>query len=80
MPKTKKALLHAVADKIGGEQGARLRDTLRKKTPFDDVLDRPMSDETFEAELKKAGTDFPKALAHLGLRPPEEPGSWGFQN
>ena len=51
MPKTKRDLLCAVAAKIGGETGESLRARLQQKTIVDDILDRPMSDEDYEAQL-----------------------------
>ena len=51
MPKTKRDLLYVVVDKIGGKHGERMRSALKKKTPFDDIMDRPMSNEAFASEL-----------------------------
>jgi hypothetical protein len=65
MPKTKRDLLYAVAAKIGGETGEKLLARLQKKTIIDDILDRPMSDEDFQAQLQKMENGLPSALAKI---------------
>jgi hypothetical protein len=65
VPKTKRDLLRAVADKIGGEAGEKIRARLQKKTIIDDILDRPMSDKDFDAQLLKMERGLPSALAKL---------------
>jgi hypothetical protein len=78
--KTKKDLLYALANRIGGEDGARLHEQLKVKTPFDDVLNRTMSDEDFATELKKLENDLPKAFVRALRVAIEQPGSWGLPN
>jgi hypothetical protein len=80
MPKTKRDLLHAVADKIGGEHGERMRTALKRKTPFDDILDRTMSREAFVSEMKRLESDLPKAFAKMKTMDWEKPGTWGLPN
>jgi len=75
MPKTKRELLHAVADKIGGAHGERMRRALKKKTPFDAIMDLPMSDGAFAAELEKLETDLPKAFAKMKKSDWKKPGT-----
>lgn len=78
MPKTRRDLLYAIADKIGGERGKRMREAVRK-TRFPELLDRPMTDEEFATQLRNAERDLPQVLASLEtLR--ESPGTWGFPN
>jgi hypothetical protein len=80
MPKTKRDLLYAVADKIVGERGERMRSALKKKTPFDDIIDRPMSDEAFDAEKKKLESELPQAFEKMNKVDWEKPGTWGQSN
>jgi flagellar motility protein MotE (MotC chaperone) len=80
MPKTKRELLHQLADKLGGEQAERMRAALKKKSPFDDLLDRPMSDEEFASQLQKAEHDLPKVLAKMKSADWGKPGTWGLPN
>ncbi len=79
MPKTRRDLLYAIADKIGGERGKRMREAVRK-TGFPELLDRPMTDEEFATQLINAERDLPMILANLEKLPPESPGTWGFPN
>ena len=65
MPKTKRDLLYAVADKIGGETGEKMRARLQTKTIIDDILDRSMSDEDLDAQLRKMECGLPSAFAKL---------------
>lgn len=65
MPNTKRDLLYAVAAKIGGETGEKLLARLQKKSIIDDILDRPMSDEDYQAQLQKMGNGLPSALAKI---------------
>jgi hypothetical protein len=64
MPKTKRDLYNAIADKIGGERGKRMRECFQQ-SPFKDLLNEEISDEDFASHLKKAERDLPKAFAHL---------------
>ena len=77
MPKTKRDVLNTIAAKITGEGGARLREQLKKKTAIDDMLDRPISDEEFAAELQKLETMIAALVAKKAF---DEPGSWGLPN
>ena len=55
---------------------------LKKKTPFDDILDRPLSDEELARQMKLVESA-QKIFAKLqGLKPPgwEKPETWGFLN
>jgi len=80
MPKTKRTLLSALADRIGGGHGRRMRAALSRIAPFDDLLDRPMDDAAYDSELKRLETDLPKAFATMKPREWERPGSWGLAN
>jgi hypothetical protein len=78
MAKTKRDLLCAIADHIGGERGRRMRDAARN-LPFPELLDRPMSDEEFARQLEIAQRDLPRALQSFEALGPEFR-SWGFEN
>lgn len=78
MPKTKKDLLCAIANKIGGERGKCMRDALRKTMPFKGLLELPISDKEFTSELNKTESNLLKAFARLEQAPREKTGSWGF--
>lgn len=78
MAKTKRHLLRAIADKIGGERGRRMRDAAQN-LPYLDVLDRPLSDHEYAAMLEQAERDLPTALASFENLGPEC-ASWGFSN
>lgn len=65
MQKTKRDLLYAVADKIGGEQAEKLRTMLKQKSVFDGILDRPMTEEEFSAQLEQMAHGLPKAFARI---------------
>ena len=80
MPKTQRDLLHQLADQLGGEPAAHLRTALERKTPFDDLLDRPMTDEAFSSQLQQLTADFPKTLAHLKSSDWAKPATWGLPN
>ena len=58
MSKSKRDLLYALADKIGGDHANRLRTSLKRKAPFDDALDRPLSDREFAVQLASLERDF----------------------
>jgi hypothetical protein len=77
MPKTKRDLLHALADKIGGDQGERLRALLQRKTMMDDILDRPLSEEEFAAQLQKLQQGIPQALERIQGEDWMKSGEWG---
>ena len=80
MSKTKRDLLQVLADKIGGDHGSRLRTALKKKAPFDDVLDRPLGDREFAVQLACLEHDFKAALAKKKSIDWDAPDSWGFPN
>jgi hypothetical protein len=80
MPKTKRDLLHALADRIGGAHGERLRAALAKKNLLDDIIDRPMSDEEFTSQLEKLARELPAAFAKMKDVEWEKPGTWGLAN
>ncbi|HVU32101.1 MAG TPA: hypothetical protein VHE61_01615 [Opitutaceae bacterium] len=79
MPKTRKDLLLAIADRIGGERGRRMREAVQHSGCLD-LMDRELSDEEFAAQLENAERDLPKLLGMLENMGPEQPGSWGFPN
>jgi hypothetical protein len=65
MPKTTKDLLLALADKIGGEEAERVRAAIQNKKLTGAVVDRPISDVEFEAQLSKMAQNLPKLLAKM---------------
>ena len=80
MQKTKRDLLYELADKIGGEYGEGMRAWLQKKAPFDDILDRPMSDEELARQMKML-EDVPQTLAKLKKMKKTDwakPATWRF--
>jgi len=77
--KTRRDLLNAIADKIGGERGKRMRELVRH-SDFPAMLDRPMSREEFARQLQNAERDLPAILANLEKLGPGDPGTWGFPN
>ncbi len=79
MAKTRRDLLNAIADKIGGERGKRMRE-LVKHSAFRDLLDRELTDEDYADQLNNAERDLPMVLANLERLGPEKPGTWGFPN
>lgn len=78
-PKTRRDLLYAIAKKIGGERGKRMRELI-KHSPFRNLLDRPLSDAEYAEQLDHAERDLPMVLANLERLGPEQPGTWGFPN
>ena len=80
MAHTKRELLHTVADKLGGEPGVRLRAMLRAPTPFDDMLDRPIDEAEYAAQLMQLLTDLSPALARLERGDLDTSGTWGLAN
>lgn len=78
MAKTRRDLLNAIATRIGGERGRRMRDAV-KHSAFGELLDRPMTDEEYETQLANAEHDLPRVLANLEELGPEFR-SWGFPN
>lgn len=78
MAKTTRELIHMLADRIGNENGERLRSALNKKAPFDDLLDRPMTDEEFTAQWQKMAAAVPRPASRPRKFAP--PGSWGLPN
>jgi hypothetical protein len=75
--KTKKDLLCAIAKKIGGERGKCMRKVLRRTMPFKSLLELPISDKEFSAELNKMESNLLKAFARLEQAPRGKTGSWG---
>jgi hypothetical protein len=80
MPKTKRDLIYALAEKVGGDQGQRMREVIESSL-FKDLkqLDIPLSDEEYTGESKKM-ENFPEFLARLKQMRSEKPGSWGLPN
>ena len=79
MPKTKKDVILALADKIGGERAERIRATF-ETSPLKDLKKwhEILSDEEFESQVKKAEIGLKKA-ALLNQRDwPGDPASWGL--
>ncbi len=79
MPKTRRDLLLAIAEKIGGERGKRMREALRN-CHFAAMMDRPMTDDEFEQQMKNAERELPSLMTKLENLGTEKPGSWGFPN
>jgi hypothetical protein len=79
MPKTRRDLLLAIADKVGGERARRMREAVRQ-AKYDPLLERPISDAEFASRLEQAEKDLPTALESFENLGPEDPGSWGFPN
>lgn len=81
MPKTKKDLMYALADRIGGEQGQKLREGLAKPL-FQDLrsLEQTYTDAEFATELDKLERDLPQALAKLKQAKLDKPATWGLSN
>ncbi len=79
MPKTRRDLLLAIADKIGGERGKRMREALRNCN-FAAMMDRPMTDAEYEQQMQNAERELPSLMAKLEQVSSEKPGSWGFPN
>lgn len=77
--KTRRDLLYAIARKIGGERGKRMRELVRH-SPFRDLLDRPLTESEYAEQLENAERDLPFVLANLERLGPENPGTWGFPN
>jgi hypothetical protein len=67
MRKTRRALLRAIAEKIGGDQSDRLLAALNTKPPVDDTFDRLVSDEEFQLLVEKIGTDVSKAYTQISV-------------
>lgn len=80
MPKTKRDLIHALADRIGGEDGDRMRAALQKQSPFDDIIDRPIAEEDFASLLEEMDRNWKAARAKMKKVDWERPGSWGLPN
>lgn len=78
MAKTRRDLLMEIARRIGGERGRRMRQAIRK-CEFAHLLDRPVTDDEFEAQLKNADRELPTVMATLEEVGREE-GSWDFPN
>ena len=81
MPKTKRDLLYALADRIGGEHGQRMREALAKPV-FQELrmLQRTYSDEEFAAELERMERDTRAALARAKEIELDKPATWGLAN
>jgi hypothetical protein len=76
MPRTRRALYFAIAERTGGVRGERLRAALACASPTDPLLEQPVSDERFEAEMKKL-EQMPKSK-RPGFALPKD--SWGLPN
>ena len=76
MPKTRRALYFAIAEKIGGTRGERLRAAVESAAPTDPLLEQVVSDERFEAEMKKL--DQMPESRRPGFALPDD--SWGLSN
>jgi len=76
MPKTRKDLYIAIADKIGGPRGERIRHAVESTDSTDLLLAQIIPDERFEAEMKKLD-QIPESQ-RPGYPLPGE--SWGFSN
>jgi len=79
MPKTKKDMLLALADKIGGERAERIRASfetplLKDLKAWDEIL----SDEEFESQLKKTELGLKKAVLLNRRGWPGDPAVWGL--
>jgi hypothetical protein len=77
--KTRRDLLYAIADKIGGERGKRMRELVRH-SDFPAMLDRPLPADEYARQLENAERDLPMILANLEKLGPADPGTWGFPN
>jgi hypothetical protein len=77
--KTRRDLLYAIADRIGGERGKRMRELIRH-SDFPAMLDRALPAEEFARQLENAERDLPSILANLEKLGPADPGTWGFPN
>jgi len=77
--KTRRDLFYAIAEKVGGERGKRMRELIRH-SQFPALLDRPLAEEEFRTHLENAERDLPAILANLERLGPEDPGTWGFPN
>lgn len=77
MAKTRRELLLAIAEKVGGERGRQMRDAVKRC--YHANLDREISEDEFAATLAQAERDLPTVLAHAEAIFPE-PGTWGFPN
>jgi hypothetical protein len=79
MPKTKKDVLLALADKIGGERAERIRASF--ETPLLKGLkawNEILSEEEFESQLKKTEIGLKKAALLNRPECPGDPASWGL--
>ena len=77
MPKTAKDLIYALADKVGGKKGQRMRAAL-EKPPLKGLKawDEIMTDEEFSSQFGKMGN----ALIAKRKSRLESPGTWGQSN
>jgi len=81
MTKTKRDLIQAVSEKIGGEQGQRMRAAFEK--PFLKDLkawDQVLSEEEFESQLKQLEQNIKKAAFLKSGGSFDNPESWGLLN
>jgi hypothetical protein len=79
MPRTRRELLYAIADKVGGERGKRMREMIKHSVRLD-LMERILTDEEFADQLKQAELDLPRVMANLEDLGPADPGTWGFPN
>ncbi|PTX91062.1 hypothetical protein [Opitutus sp. ER46] len=78
MAKTRRDLLLAIAKKVGGERGRRMRQAIRE-AETSGMMDRLISDAEYARQLENAERDLPGVLAKLETVL-ESPGTWGFPN
>ena len=90
MQKTERNLLCAIAEKVGGLRGKRMKEKLGKPlpAPFDHLVDNPLTDETFAVQLKNIGAEIERNGQYSDLpllfteieSIGEKPGTWGQPN
>jgi hypothetical protein len=81
MARTKRDLIHALADKIGGPRGERMRAVLAKPAFADlDAWDEELSEETFASQLAAMSTAMRETKASGHASDGGRPGSWGLGN
>ncbi len=65
MPKTRRDILHSLADRFGGKQADELRAFLSKKSRYDATIDRVLSEEEFASEMRKLDRDLSSPFSPL---------------
>lgn len=81
MAKTKRDLIHALAEKIGGPRGERMRAVLARPE-FGDLLawDEELTEEAFASQLATMTTTLRELKASGHASDAGLPGSWGLAN